>query len=396
MDNRSQPQPLRVLILLEGENVSGPARNVLEFCAVSRSTDAPPAITLAGFVRSSGQEAGSNRLFAAARELGLEMEPIHERFPFDLRILPALRDLVRKIRPHIIETHHVKSHFLVRLSGAWRSCSWIAFHHGYTRDARRTLVYNQLDRWSLRLPAQIITMCEPFAQQLRDIGVPPSRISVVYNAISEDWINAVPQNQGEPQPAARPESGTRDGERTILAIGRLSREKAFPDLVAAVAQLRDLTPNARIRLIIAGDGPEKPRIEERARSLHLLGNLTLPGHVHDVRPYYRAADVLAISSTSEGSPNVLLEALAAGVPTVATAVGGVPEMVEDKKSALLVPPGDPGAMAQALQSVLTDASLRENITLHGRELISSRYSPQSRARILMEAYQSVIQRQITK
>ena len=392
MDNRLQPRPLRVLILLEGENVSGPARNVLEFCAVSRSTDAPPAITLAGFVRSSG---AGNRLFAAARELGLEMAPIHERFPFDVRILPALRDLVKKIRPHIIETHHVKSHFLVRLSGVWRSCPWIAFHHGYTRDARRTLVYNQLDRWSLRLPVQIITMCEPFEQQLREIGVPPSRISVVYNAISQDWINAVPPNHAGP-PAACAESGTRDGERTILAVGRLSREKAFPNLVAAVAQLRDLTPGARIRLIIAGDGPEKPRIEERARSLHFLENLSLPGHVHDVRPYYRAADVLAISSTSEGSPNVLLEALAAGVPTVATAVGGVPEMVEDKKSALLVPPGDPGAMAQALQRLLTDASLRKNITHNGRELIASRYSPQSRARVLMEAYQNVVQRQITK
>jgi glycosyltransferase involved in cell wall biosynthesis len=394
MDNSSQPRPLRVLILLEGAHVSGPARNVLEFCAVSRSMDAPPAIALAGFVRSSGLKAGSYRLFAAAHELGWEMEPIHERFPFDLRVLPALRNLVKKIRPHIIETHHVKSHFLVRLSGVWRSCPWIAFHHGYTRDARRTLVYNQLDRWSLRLPARIITVCEPFAQQLRNIGVPPSRISVIYNAISEDWINAVPQ-EAEPS-AACAESGMRDAERTILAVGRLSREKGFPDLVAAVAQLRDLAPSERIRLIIAGDGPEKPRIEERARSLRLLENVILPGHVHDVRPYYRAADVLAISSTSEGSPNVLLEALAAGVPTVATAVGGVPEMIEDKKSALLVPPGDPGAMAQALQKLFMDASLRKNITLNGRKLIASRYSPQSRARVLMEAYQSVVQRQITK
>jgi len=395
MDNHSQPRPLRVLILLEGENVSGPARNVLEFCEVSRSTDAAPAITLASFVRSSGPKAGINRLFAAARELGLEMEPIHERFPFDLRVLPALRDLVKKIQPHIIETHHVKSHFLVRLSGVWRSCSWIAFHHGYTRDARRTLVYNQLDRWSLRLPSQIITVCEPFAQQLRDIGVPPSRISVVYNAIAEDWINAVPQNHAE-LPAACAEYGKGDGDRTILAVGRLSREKAFTDLVAAVGQLRDLTPSTRIRLIIAGDGPEKSRIEERARSLRLLENVTLPGHVHDVRPYYRAADVLAISSSSEGSPNVLLEALAAGVPTVATAVWGVPEMVEDKKSALLVPPGDPRAMAEALQRLFTDASLRKNITLNGRELIASRYSPQSRARVLMDAYETVVRRQITK
>ena len=383
-------QPLRLLILLEGTNVSGPARNVLEFCAVSRSMEEPPPITLAGFVRPSRQKPSATQLSAAVRELGLGLEVIYERFPFDIRIVPALRDLVRKVRPQIIETHHVKSHFLVRLSGVWRNCSWIAFHHGYTRDARRTLVYNQLDRWSLRLPSRIITVCEPFAQQLRNIGVPPSRISVIYNAISADWISAVPHSHAEP-PTFHPEPCGRNGERTILAVGRLSQEKGFTDLVAAVARLRDLTPGTRTRLIIAGDGPEKARIEDRARGLHFLESLILPGHVHDVRPYYRAADVLAISSTSEGSPNVLLEALAAGVPTVATAVGGVPEMVEDNKSALLVPPSDPGAMASALQKLFADAELRKRIALNGRELVVSRYSPESRARLLMETYQSVVQ-----
>jgi glycosyltransferase involved in cell wall biosynthesis len=391
MDNPSQPRPLRLLILLEGTNVSGPARNVLEFCAVSRNMDAPPAITLAGFVRPSSSKATSNELFAAARGLGLEMQVIHELFPFDLRILPRLRDLVKKVQPDIIETHHVKSHFLVRLSGVWRSCPWIAFHHGYTRDARRTLVYNQLDRWSLRLPSQIVTVCEPFAQQLRNIGVPPSRISVIYNAISVDWLNAVAENQAE-APAFRRDSAARDGERTILAVGRLSQEKAFTDLVTAVARLRDLAPSTRVRLIIAGDGPERSHIEERARSLHVLEKLILLGRVRDVRPYYRAADVLAISSTSEGSPNVLLEALAAGVPTVATAVGGVPEMVEDKRSALLVPPSDPGAMAAAFQRLFCDVELCKNIVLNGRELIASRYLPESRARLLMQTYQSVGQR----
>ena len=106
-----------------------------------------------------------------------------------------------------------------------------------------------------------------------------------------------------------------------------------------------------------------------------------------VQPYYRAADALVISSVSEGSPNVLLEAMAAGIPVVATAVGGIPEIVSDQETALLVPARNPAALAQALERVLRDGCLARDMAARARELIQTRYAPRSRAKSLVDLYE---------
>ena len=99
-----------------------------------------------------------------------------------------------------------------------------------------------------------------------------------------------------------------------------------------------------------GEGPERPRIEERIRSLNLTDSVTLTGQQESAEPYYGIAQVAVLSSLSEGSPNALLEAMAAGVPVVATRVGGIPEIVSDGESALLIEPGDTSAMKDSLTS----------------------------------------------
>lgn len=116
------------------------------------------------------------------------------------------------------------------------------------------------------------------------------------------------------------------------------------------------------------------------------------GHQQDVGAYYDVADLLAIPSISEGSPNVLLEALAAGVPVVATSVGGIPEMVRDRESALLVQPHSPREMGEAILLLLTNRQLKETIVNNGRELVAGRYSPDVRANALVELYRNVHQR----
>ena len=134
-------------------------------------------------------------------------------------------------------------------------------------------------------------------------------------------------------------------------------------------QLRRLRPDLFVRLLIVGDGSEKDRIARAVHDLDLQDRITLAGHVQDVGPYYQRADVLAISSTSEGSPNVLLEGMAAGVPVVATSVGGIPEMVADKKAALLVEPSDPEAMASAINLLFSNPDLARTLACNALDLI---------------------------
>ena len=119
----------------------------------------------------------------------------------------------------------------------------------------------------------------------------------------------------------------------ILIVGRLSREKDHLSLLRALSQLavvRGGEGAAIAHLLIVGEGPERARIEAAIRHLGLSEMVTLTGQVPSAEPYYGIADLAVLSSLSEGSPNALLEAMAARVPVVATAVGGIPEIVCDR------------------------------------------------------------------
>ena len=398
----SQPDSIRVVVLLEGSTISGPAKNLIEFCRVLRDVKTTPRVTLSFvvFVRPSAcdlrNETAPNQLIEALESTGAEVSSIYERFPFDVRVVPQLRRVVEGFNPDIIQTHFVKSHFLVRLAGVWRTRCWIAFHHGYTKDAMRTALYNQLDRWSLREPTRIITVCQAFRKQLTTLGIPQSHICLLPNSISSNWLSDSFDVRENGSTTQLDESETNPkGERIVLAVGRLSREKAFDDLVVAIHKLQVIRPKSLVRLWIVGEGPERSRIEQTARDLNMLDRVKLIGHVRDVRPYYRRADALAISSLSEGSPNVLLEAMAAGVPIAATAVGGIPEIVTHTKTALMIRPGDPDAMANALDLLLSDSKLSEELASNAQELIRRQYSPEARSRSLLSIYKQFLPQSIS-
>jgi glycosyltransferase involved in cell wall biosynthesis len=117
----------------------------------------------------------------------------------------------------------------------------------------------------------------------------------------------------------------------IVSIGRLSREKGHDDLVHAIAGVREMDPGLKFKVLLVGDGPEREHLEATVADLRLSNEILFVGHVSDVAPFYSIADVMALPSHSEGSPNVLLEAMAAGIPSVATEVGGVPEIADGGK-----------------------------------------------------------------
>jgi glycosyltransferase involved in cell wall biosynthesis len=386
----TESETIKLLDIVEASTVNAVAKNAIEFhSSVGLSHELPAAIkiesSLATFERGISSNGSPNEFVVAARKAGLEIDIIPESFRFDPRVIFALRELVQRHAPDVILTHHVKSHFLIKLSRLSQQCHWVAFHHGYTTTDRKTRAYNYLDRWSLPSADRVITVCQSFAKDLADAGVPAERISVQHNSI-------------RPQPPASPwevkELKTRFGiaedERVILAVGRLSQEKGHLDLISAFGGLRNAHPDLNARLVIVGDGPERGRLEAAVSALGLSERVIFTGHTNNVRVFYAAADLLALPSHSEGSPNVLLEAMAAGVPIVATTVGGVPEMVEDTKSALLVSAGDPPAMATAMAYLLTDKELARRLAANASALVSERHTPESYVNSLLAIYRKVV------
>ena len=151
----------------------------------------------------------------------------------------------------------------------------------------------------------------------------------------------------------------------VLYVGRLAPAKGLPILLEAIAQLED------VKLTIAGDGPDREMLEEKARVLNISERVTFLGYQsqQQVRALLKSADAFAMSSFVEGIPVVLMEAMAAGVPVVATCISGIPELVRDGLNGFLVSPGDVTTTASAIGRLLEDADLRNRFAIAARKTI---------------------------
>lgn len=367
---------LRLLAVIEASTVTGPAKNLLQFAQLARTIDEPVEVTVATFHRSGDPEIFEQE----AERAGVAVHRIEERGRFDRSVVAALRELHRRLQPDLVQTHAVKSHLLARLAGLQ---PWVAFHHGYTWPDLRARVYNQADRWSLRRAPAVLTVSQPFAAELNRMGVSRERIHVIHNAIDAEWGRGI--RNREATAALRATLAIAEGQKIVLIVGRLSREKDHLTLLDAVAGLP-------VHLLIVGEGPERAKIEEYILAKGRAASITLTGQVPSAEPYYALADIAVLSSLSEGSPNALLEAMAAGVPVVATSVGGIPEIVTHMESALLVPPGDREAMTAAVEKLLREEKLADSLVLRARELAETRHSPAGRTRQLSRIYRALLEK----
>ena len=378
---------LKVLAFLEADTVTGPAANLLQF---HRSARRDVRLAIAVFQRGR-PVAASSPLRAAAEAAGLPLVSVPERGRFDFRTLAAVRRLVRTLRPDVVQTHSVKSHLVAVASRVARTHPWIAFHHGYTRPDLKMAIYNQFDRVSLRRAERVVTTAQAFVGELEAIGVPLDRIAVVHNAIDVERTRAT--GDGD-RGRIRASIGAAPQDRVVVCIGRLSHEKGHRDLIDALAALRERDPELPVRLVVAGDGPERGALVARAEQLGVAPSIRWLGYIAGAQRLYAAADAAALPSHSEGSPNALLEAAAYRLPIVATSVGGVPEIVVDRESALLVPPGRPDLIAASLGTIFADPARASALGQRARAVIETRHSPAVRARALIALYEGITSRRV--
>lgn len=352
--------------MIEATSMSGSAKAVLEFAKEAlRAQPGAPRIELSILTFCRGNM--ENSLTSAIRSMPIPLDIVTERGRFDFGIIPQLRAAVAKRGSDVIWSNSVKSHFLVRWAGLSQSRHWVAFHHGYTTTDMRARAYHHLDRWSLPAADQVLTTSSTFVKELERSHVNSSRIHV----------QQMPIRPFEPVPQVcifelRRQLGLDKQTRVLLSVGRLSQEKGHINLVRAFPKIRALAGSVPLRLVLVGEGPERNRIEHLSRSLGLTDSVTLVGQQDDVNPYYAIADVFALPSHSEGSPNALLEAISAGVPVVATAVGGIPEIVSNGREALLVRNNDEDGLASAIVRLLNDRSLRDRLVPVARDILTKK------------------------
>jgi glycosyltransferase involved in cell wall biosynthesis len=219
-----------------------------------------------------------------------------------------------------------------------------------------------LQRWALRRFDAVMAVSQPIAAELYDSGVPRQRLHVVPNAFESD---------GEPltRAAARRELGLADAAFQVGWIGRLSPEKGPDIMLSALSLLSDDT----VRLSVLGSGPERGRLESQARTLGIEDRVTWHGVQPGAARLATAFDAIVLSSRAEGTPIVLFEAMAAGTPIVASRVGGIPGVLTDAEAAL-VPPGDPAALADALQAMRSDPAAAAARAVAARRRLAQEFS----------------------
>lgn len=375
---------MRIVSIVEAATLNAVAKVTLEFFRTAREMPDMAAVqgSVITFNRDSDNPESPSEFVLASQAAGLEVDVIPERRRFDLSVIPALKKIIEQRQPDVVITNSVKSHFLMWRSRLWKKYPWVAYHHGYTATDQKMRLYNRFDRWSLPKAQLVMTVCEAFAQELHVVArVPREKIRVQHNA-----IRPAPKPDPATVQAQRMYLGIDENERVILSVGRLSKEKGHSDLIAAFQSLCQSEVSSDWKLVIVGEGPERARLAAQADETGLARRIIFTGQINDVQPFYAMATLFALPSHSEGSPNVLLEAMAAEVPVVATAVGGVPEIVTNNESALLVPASDTAAMATAMLRLLNDADLTRQVTAKASALLVQQFAPKAYARALVRLF----------
>jgi glycosyltransferase involved in cell wall biosynthesis len=375
----------KVIALLEAREVTGPAKNLLRFAADCRDF---VDLTFVTFIRSSVQNldvASNNQFISEARSLGVPVETVRETGPFDLSVLGLLRRIFERHNADIVQTHGIKSHFLVSLLPR-RRFRWIAFHHGYTNENMKAVFYHQFDRWSLRSCDLVVTVCSNFAKLLTRRGVCRARIVVVPNSVNINVSGSDPESSKK----IKQRWDIAYDESVVLSIGRLSREKGHRYLIEAVSRIVQASPQVRFQVLITGDGPAVMELKAQVHKGGLDERIKFTGYCADTKGLYSIADLFVLPSLSEGSPNVLLESMAARVPIVATNVGGVPEILDDGVSAVLVPPANSELMAAAIVELLINGSHATALASIALEKVSRVYNTTRYDQSLLNIYNRLL------
>lgn len=307
------------------------------------------------------------------------------RGPLDIRVLPRLRAMIARERVLAIHTTHVRAALIARalrqttsLPASRRRLLVLTTEHSHRRPPA-TPILDWIRRRTAGLSDRIIAVSEAQAGWLRKtLAIPGDRIVVIPNAIDPDFWADLP-----PQEPVRRELRIGPDEPVFLCTARLAPVKDHGTLLSAMARVEG-------HLILVGDGPERARIEAAARGNNLTGRVHVVGERRDPRPYLAAAWAVCLSSIDESHGVALLEGMAGGRPAVATRVGGVPEIVEEGVTGLLVPPRDPEALAVALSRVARDAEWRRAAGEAARRAAVKAGSIQTRARRIESMIEAIV------
>lgn len=304
----------------------------------------------------------------------------------------AVRAAIREFDPQVVHAHGSRAAFFARRADARASRRCVYTVHGIHVDRAgswpRRVVFTAIERALKGRTARFVCVCGSDVSKGERLGLlDAERATVIYNGIPLPSIDAASDVVAAASGAFRAELGLAADTPLALSIGRFHEQKDQATLVAAWARVVKALPGAVLALI--GGGELEDELKQQAHETGLADAVRFVAPRADLAPAYAGANVFALSSRWEGLPYVVLEALGYGLPVVSSAVDGIPEAVDDGVSGLLVPPGDPYALATALVDVLSDAQRARAMGAAGRARIAQDFTLAGMAHACVNVYREV-------
>ncbi len=312
------------------------------------------------------------------RDHGLSVVTLPWAFQFDVRAVFRLASLLRARGARIVHTHDHKSHVVGRLAARIAGARVVSTLHGLMADALemppyKRVLYGAMVRATDRLTDHWIAVSRSLQAWLG----PRRHVTWIPNGIDHSAVAADPD-----------ESLPRERGPVVLCVGRLSREKGQDLLLRALPTVASEVPDVVVWL--AGEGPTRSELGRMCERLGLEDRVRFLGFRLHVGSLLHRAAVLALPSRGEGLPIAALEAMAAGVPVVATEVGGVPELISRPEVGVLVPPHDPAALARGLLDILTDSRRAREVARAASAHVAAHFSADRMARDTAHVYQALL------
>lgn len=372
MPAKDTSSPVKILRVVTRLNIGGPSRHVDALCSFLNG-EKFRTVLVHGCL-SSGER--QNPVFPKASRcvylpsLKREIHPWH-----DLRAFFGILRLVLSEKPHIVHTHMAKAGALARIAG-WIAGVPIMIHtyHGHIFDGYfaswKTRMFVWIERFLARCTDCFVAMGKEVGQELaeRYFICPPEKIRIFYPGLDLAPYLTSEKYRGQ----LRKEFRLGEGDLLVAMIGRLSPVKR-PQLFVRIAD-RIVQQRPNIKFLLVGGGEEEEDVLNMIKDKGLQKKILFLGWRSDLPLIYSDVDIVFQCSTDEGTPNVLIEALACAKPVVATRVGSISEVVEDKKAGFLADKEDEEGLIQYLLLLSDDPDLRRRMGNYGREFVRGRFS----------------------
>lgn len=367
----------RILHLIASDSVGGPEKQLLHHARDTR--DAGYEIVLGSFQ----DQPETPEFLKLAGRYGIETVSI----PGGIR--PGLvDDVAQYLREYAIDllcTHGYKGNVVGHFAAKHAGVASVPFVHGFSSETWQVTLYERLERSLLIRSPWIVCTSPAQARELGRMRRGRHAPLVIQNAV------LAPRESGRQHDSvpSLEDLGFKGRAFVFGAAGRLSREKGHRVLLEAFALLEKMLPGQSMQLVLLGEGREESFLKAHARRLGIESRACFAGFQTKPASWMKVMDCLVHPSLSDGSPNSVLEAMLLGVPVIASNVGGVPEIVENGQTGLLVEPGQPSALAEAMKKMVRSASLRRQLAADAKYHVQENFSPR-RQRTLLEMLYKIL------